>query len=308
MDLHLRHTAPTDDERAAVDALLGTPDSAWDGGERGGLRDAHTAYGGRAQRERRHLLLPALRALQARVGWISETGLEYVCTRLGVPPADAWGVATFYALLSTTPRPRRVVHVCDDVACRFRGADGVMRKLESTLGPAHVHDPASDHVDVDPRASTWLHSPCLGLCDHAPAAFVQEFGVELREYLATGEALTAADTTVIPQQGNSSLRLLRRVGVVDAESITEFRHGGGFEALRHALEIGPSAVIQEMIASRLMGRGGAAFPTGKKWEAVAQQPARPHYLICNADESEPGTFKDRVLLDGDPFAIVEAMT
>jgi NADH-quinone oxidoreductase subunit F len=67
-------------------------------------------------------------------------------------------------------------------------------------------------------------------------------------------------------------------------------------------------VIAEVTASRLMGRGGAAFPTGRKWAAVAAQPIQPHYLVCNADESEPGTFKDRVILEGDPFAIVEAMT
>src|SRR5690349_2901505 len=75
MDLHVRHAGPTDDERAAVDALLGPPSSAWDGGERGSLRDAHVAIGGREQRQQRHMLLPALQALQARVGWISETGL-----------------------------------------------------------------------------------------------------------------------------------------------------------------------------------------------------------------------------------------
>jgi NADH-quinone oxidoreductase subunit F len=95
MDLHVRHAGPTDDERAAVDALLGPPLSSWVGGERGDIRDAHVAVGGREQRQQRHLLLPALQALQARVGWISETGLDYVCTRLDVPPADAWGVATF---------------------------------------------------------------------------------------------------------------------------------------------------------------------------------------------------------------------
>src|SRR4051812_43656764 len=86
MDLHVRHAPPTTDERAAIDALLGPPKSAWEGGERGSARDSHTAYGGRETRQQRHLLLPALRALQERVGWISETGLDYVCTRLGVPP------------------------------------------------------------------------------------------------------------------------------------------------------------------------------------------------------------------------------
>ena len=111
-----------------------------------------------------------------------------------------------------------------------------------------------------------------------------------------------------PPGRRTGLRLLRRVGVVDPTSLDDYRANGGYAALPRALEIGPEAVIAEVTASRLMGRGGAAFPTGRKWAAVAAQPAQPHYLVCNADESEPGTFKDRVLLEGDPFAIVEAMT
>jgi NADH-quinone oxidoreductase subunit F len=102
--------------------------------------------------------------------------------------------------------------------------------------------------------------------------------------------------------------LLRRIGVVDPASLEDYRAQGGYRGLSRAIEIGPQAVIDEVTTSKLMGRGGAAFPTGRKWAAVAGQPARPHYLVCNADESEPGTFKDRVLLEGDPFAIVEAMT
>ncbi|MGH7619142.1 MAG: NAD(P)H-dependent oxidoreductase subunit E, partial [Gemmatimonadaceae bacterium] len=183
MDLHLRHAAPTDEERAAVDGLLGEPKSAWDGGERGDLRDAHVAVGGRSAREQRHLLLPALRALQARVGWISETGLEYVCLRLGVPPADAWGVATFYALLSTTPRARRVLHVCDDVACRAVGAANLCEQLEQDVGPAHVHGPHGDRVEIDAESAVWMRSPCLGFCDHAPAAFLQQAGEDPHEAL-----------------------------------------------------------------------------------------------------------------------------
>src|ERR671910_342107 len=100
-------------ERAAVDELLGPPGSSWDGGERGDPRDTHFAtVGGRDTRAMRHLLLPAFQALQRRVGWISEGGLGYICDRLNVPPADAWGVATFYALLATSPQPPRVER-CD---------------------------------------------------------------------------------------------------------------------------------------------------------------------------------------------------
>jgi NADH-quinone oxidoreductase subunit F len=137
-------------------------------------------------------LLPALQALQSRVGWISETGLDYVCVRLGVPPADAWGVATFYALLSTTPRAPRVLHVCDDVACRCKGAMELIETLEREVGPAHVHGPHGDHVAIDPNSAVWMRSPCLGLCDHAPAAFLQQAGLEPREALIPSVIPSAA--------------------------------------------------------------------------------------------------------------------
>ncbi len=112
----------------------------------------------------------------------------------------------------------------------------------------------------------------------------------------------------LPQAGDPALRLLRRVGVVDPASLDDYRAHGGYASLRRALELGAEGVLREVTESGLVGRGGAAFPTGVKWEAVARQPARPHYLVCNADESEPGTFKDRELLEGDPFAVLEAMT
>jgi NADH-quinone oxidoreductase subunit F len=130
MDIRLVEAEPTVEERAAIDALLGVPASSWDGGPRGRLRDAHTSnVGGRDTRSKRHLLLPSLQALQARVGWISEGGLGYVCERLNVPPADAWGDPTFYALLATSPRGKRVVHVCDVFACKTGGADALIAIL-----------------------------------------------------------------------------------------------------------------------------------------------------------------------------------
>jgi NADH-quinone oxidoreductase subunit F len=111
----------------------------------------------------------------------------------------------------------------------------------------------------------------------------------------------------IPQLGEAGLRLLARVGVVDPGSLDEYRAHGGFRALERARAIGPAQTVDEVAASGLVGRGGAAFPTGRKWAAVAQQPTQPHYLVCNADESEPGTFSNRVLMEGDPFAVVESI-
>ncbi|MDE3127301.1 MAG: NAD(P)H-dependent oxidoreductase subunit E, partial [Gemmatimonadota bacterium] len=316
MDIKLLDAEPTAHEREAVDACLGAPASAWDGGERGSRRDQHLAYGGQSMRDRRHQLLPALQALQARVGWISEGGLAYVCERLDVPPADAWGVATFYALLSTTPRAKRVLHVCDDVACKCRGADALAAELEAKFGPPHAHGPDADHADVPDDAATWVRSPCLGMCDHAPAALVQQFGERPTEYAVAGLTMQTATRVLggtldaipaAPFVAGRDLRLLKRVGAVDPASIDAYTESGGFEALEKALEMKPADVVAEVTASKLMGRGGAAFPMGRKWEAVAAQRGAPHYLVCNADESEPGTFKDRVLMEGDPFAVVESM-
>jgi NADH-quinone oxidoreductase subunit F len=111
-----------------------------------------------------------------------------------------------------------------------------------------------------------------------------------------------------PQAGDEGLLLLARVGRVDPTSIGAYRASGGYEALTRAISLGPQAVIEEVTVAKLVGRGGAAFPTGRKWAAVAAQPATPRYVVCNADESEPGTFKDRLILEEDPFALVESMT
>jgi NADH-quinone oxidoreductase subunit F len=110
----------------------------------------------------------------------------------------------------------------------------------------------------------------------------------------------------IPQMGQPGLTLLRRVGQINPESLDEYRAAGGFTALRRAHEMGPAAVVREVIESKLVGRGGAAFPCGQKWQSILST-TLPRYLICNADESEPGTFKDRVLMEGDPFALIESM-
>jgi NADH-quinone oxidoreductase subunit F len=261
MDLKLLAAEPTDAERTAIDAVAG-------------VAEASDGRVERARRDGRQLLLPALRAAQRRVGWVSEGALGYASRRLGVPPADAYGVASFYALLALEERPADVLHVCTDLACSLAGAEV----------PAGAHP-----------------SPCLGLCERAPASLRTIAGEEPRE-LQLPEA-----GPPLPQREN--LRLLRRIAAgVDPESLDAYLESGGYRALDRARELGPAAVVQAIADSKLLGRGGAAFPTGAKWEAVARQPAQPHYLVCNADESEPGTFKDRVLMESDPFALLEAMT
>lgn len=312
MDLRLRETPARPEEREAVDAVLGPPESGWAGGTRSIAKEGRDARGGHAERVRRHLLLPALHAVQDRMGWISPEALNYICQRLDIPPAEAYGVASFYALFSFSPQPPTTVHVCDDIACLANGAGKICEELERALGPAGT--PSKD------GRMAWHRSPCLGLCERAPAALVLTAGappqgqtlapVQASDLIMIGNGKPAEKRlhVLIPQAGDPKLRLLRRVGVVDPTSLDSYRSHGGYAALRRAIELGPEGIVREVNDAKLLGRGGAAFPMGRKWEAVAHAAVRPHYVVCNADESEPGTFKDRVLMEEDPFALVEAMT
>ena len=292
---------PSAEERDAVDEVLGPPATGWDGGER-------TARDLRVSREpetHRSMLLPVLHALQGRVGWISEGGLNYACERLQVPPAEAYGVATFYAMFSVTEQPPTVVHVCDDLACRIAGGTELLDAARGAFG---------DDVHV-------VSSPCLGGCEKAPVALVQRAGEQgglhwLGDaFLGTLEATVAEQWTAmfIREPGHRWVeprgdRLLARIGSADPMSLDSYRSHGGFTALARAIELGPGAVIQHVTDAKLLGRGGAAFPTGVKWRAVADQSVTPKFVICNADESEPGTFKDRVIMERDPFSVVESLT
>ena len=176
MDLHVVGPLATPVERAAIESVTGPREPGFDG---------HGARGGHAARDRRHLLLPALHAVQSRVGWISQPALNEICRRLSVPPAEAYGVASFYALLSLKPRPPRVVHVCDDIACLARGAGAPLRGAGGD-GSARL---ARRHAD---GSATWLRSPCLGLCEQAPAALIAGAGAT-----PTHRALGAIDAATV---------------------------------------------------------------------------------------------------------------
>src|SRR5437868_1977762 len=141
MDIRIHEPQADEAERAAVDSVLGPAHEVW----------------GREARSRRHLLLPALHAVQDRFGWLTPGALNYISERLQVPPAELFGVATFYHMFSMTPQPPRVIHVCDDIACRIKGAE-------------------ERCAEMDAKGVAWKRSPCLGLCERAPAALVIEAG------------------------------------------------------------------------------------------------------------------------------------
>ncbi len=282
MDLRHLVAQPSEAEVAAVDRVLEAA-----GVVEPDVVEGRTATGGRSAASRRHLLLPAFHALNDAVGWISEGGLGYICRRLNVPPAEAYGVAAFYDQFTFEER-RETVRVCDDIVC----------------GPyAEQLIAGLDGIDVE-------RSPCLGRCEEAPAAFVHQPGFRRTEVApATPQAVLESEgTTTTTHIGSIGDRqLLNRIGTVDPTSLASYREAGGYRALTRAVEEGAGAVLDRIEAARLQGRGGASFPAAAKWRAVADA-VGDKIIVCNADESEPGTFKDRVLMEEDPFAVLEGMT
>jgi NADH-quinone oxidoreductase subunit F len=328
LDLHLTDAQATAEERAAVDSDLGAPESSRQGGQRQ-ITDTRMVFNHVAPGSR-HRLLPVLHAIQSRIGWISPGAVNYVALRLHVAPAEVHGVASFYGMFSLQLRPPVVAHVCDDIACVTRGSDKLCAELEGTLGPAG--SPCSGGRAI------WLRSHCLGLCERAPAALVSSAGEKSQERVLAPASAEAVRSLIedavqgrlpaesdalniqvsVPQAAANGaslpLRLLSRIGQGGASTLEAYQRLGGYRGLRKALELGPEGTLRELSASKLLGRGGAAFPIAKKWEALflqrhlLQQPGRAHYVVCNADESEPGTFKDRILMEGDPFAVLEGVT
>jgi len=276
-DLKFSQALPSLDERRVIDAVVARPPQE--------QRGERWVIGGMArEREVRHLLLPGLHALQDAMGWISTGGLTYLSERLQVPIAEAYGVATFYDLFrfEAPSGGRPVHHVCVDPVCASANSASYITELRAkgTL----VHE-----------------SPCLGQCERPPATFIQGVNGETKD-LTT---INSAPVAVATDQRN---RLLKRINNMAASDLRSYKGHGGYEALQVAIEAGAAAVIELLKQSGLTGRGGAAFPTGIKWESVANQPSLPKYVVANADESEPGTFKDRIILENDPFSLIEAMT
>ncbi len=288
-DLHLTDDRATDAERATIDAVIDAPHL--DGsGSAVIFETERLVRGGTAKAAGvRHLLLPTLHALQRESGWISHGGVNHIADRLQVPPAEAYGVASFYELFRVEPPEHDgpTFHVCVDAACQIAGA---AERIESLR---------AEGVAVHP-------SPCLGQCEKPVGVFVQRRSGGGVDSTPSSSDEAGGSEPVIPQQYDPALRLLRRIDRHDPTSLESYVGVGGFKALGRAFALGAQGVIEAVEASGLKGRGGAAFPTGVKWRAVAGEVADQKYIVVNADESEVGTFKDRYLLEHDPFAMVEA--
>lgn len=261
--------------------------------------------------EGRSALLPALQEAQAIYGYIPEPVAAAIGQALHVPLADVHGVIDFYALLYRKQVGQTIVRVCTDPLCALRGADDVLEAACRRAGVAIGGTSADGGVTVE-------RSPCLGQCNAGVSVNVT-FGRPAQSLTYAHVAPDALEdvfagrgrTTSSPYWsydyvGGDLCIITPLCGRGRSTKLREYRAIGGMQALTRALTaLTPAEVIGSLKQCSLLGRGGAAFPAWMKWEGAAKAPGRPKYFVVNADESEPGTFKDRILLEGDPCRVIE---
>jgi NADH:ubiquinone oxidoreductase subunit F (NADH-binding)/NADH:ubiquinone oxidoreductase subunit E len=228
-----------------------------------------------------------------RQGRLTPESITDTARSMGLPPHLIFGIATFYSMLSLQPR-KNVIRVCDGPVCSTKKAERLRQTLEEM---------AVDKWSIE-------RSSCLGLCDRAPAVLMEDEQAGPVDIDETRKLFQGwrGDSPDYSQPRKGELRvMLANAGKVDPESMDSALANGAYDGLRKALTCSPEEIVTLIEASGLQGRGGAGFPVGRKWRFVAQAAGNHKYIICNADESEPLIFKDRVLIDVDPHQILEGM-
>ncbi len=229
-------------------------------------------------------LLPMLHAFHDRDGFLSDDAIRAVSKALKIPLADLFGTITFYHHFARKPPSKSRARVCTGPICCLRGGKELLQELEG--------DGATS-------------MPCAGRCDQ-PVPVLNGGVVSIGTSAAVLD--NAPSPVPIPNPGNSEECVFAHIREADRATMDGYRNTGGYGGLIKAVtEMSPSNVLALIAESKLAGRGGAGFPTGVKWKAVADAPGAPKTIVCNADEGEPGCFKDRTILDYDPHAVIEGM-
>ncbi|MBM4286093.1 MAG: NADH-quinone oxidoreductase subunit NuoF [Deltaproteobacteria bacterium] len=262
-------------------------------------------------------LLPALHQVQFLCGnWLPLEALQQVAREMGVPYPYLYGVLSFYTMFATSPRGKHLIRMCESPPCHVNGAENMLKVLKQELG-----------VDVGETTADGLFTleltACIGVCEVAPAMQINEVvhgrltAERVKAILDDYRAGKAPDYKELRRTTNpvsdypaspDELSLLRNVDVIDPMSLDDYLAKGGYEALKKALTtMTGEEVVNVVKDSGLRGRGGAGFPTGLKWSFTRPSPIFPKYMICNADEGEPGTIKDRYIMEGDPHRVLEGM-
>jgi len=257
-----------------------------------------------------HRMLDILRAVQDRFRWISPAAMETIAEATGLTRIAVEGVASFYSFLSLEPKGAITVRLCDDIVDRFAGLDDVVKSFEDEL------DIKLGTTSVDGRFSL-EYTPCIGMCDQAPAAMINDIVVtrltkEKARIIARALLSDTRPQDLISPQFDALSPYERVTMAVD----NNIKHAGEVllgpvprdAGLEKASVLQPEQIVAEVEASGLRGCGGAGFTTGAKWRFAAAEADTERFVFCNADEGEPGTFKDRVLLTERADLLIEGMT
>ena len=255
-------------------------------------------------------LMDIVRSVQEKLGCVSDKAIDEIAEIVSVPRVEVEGLVTFYSFLSKEPKGKIVIRLCNDIIDRMFGVDVIAEAFSRELGIEFGETTPDGEISLE-------YTPCIGMCDQAPAALVNN---EIVTYLSTDKVKDLVKT--LKKTGNPK-KLISRLGDGNnaKDSVRSMVHNNirrkgevifaDYEenaGLEKALAMSPVEVINEIKTARLRGRGGAGFPAGIKWEFTRNAEGEKKYIICNADEGEPGTFKDRVLLTELPDRIFEGMT
>jgi NADH-quinone oxidoreductase subunit F len=255
-------------------------------------------------------MLPLLWLVQQNMGYISIDAEAWVGSRLGVAVSHVREVVSFYNMFRSQPAGRRELRVCTSLPCLLRGGKGVLERMENELRVKAGETTAGQEV-------TLTEVECLCGCEMAPMAQLDERFIGPLE----GETIGALIRDAFRESGRpesipvpepyicfNGPVLSTRFQDPAGTWFNAYRNHGGYTAASKALtSMTPEQVIDEVTNARLRGLGGAGFPTGKKWSFIPKQSTKPRYLVVNADEGEPGTFKDRYILERDPHALLEGI-
>lgn len=252
------------------------------------------------QSQGRTALLPALHEIQDIYGYVPKRAAEELAQVLPVPLADLFGVIEFYALLYKDPVSKTVIHVCNDPVCAMAGAETIFKRTTKKIDISFVEGLRTETITIE-------RSPCLGLCEHAPTMLIQGEQVVGTAFKSLEELIAGEGRVPQPIIGGDIAVLTENCGCGETTWLNDYETLGGYRGLRKAVKMQPGEIIAEVKTSGLLGRGGAAFPTGIKWESTAKTLGEPKYIVCNADEAEPGTFKDRVIMEDVPHRMLEGM-
>jgi len=244
--------------------------------------------------ETRAELLPALQKIQNKKGYISNDDMQDLADEFGIHPVEVYSVVTFYAFLKTKKQGTTHIRVSICPSCECAGSAKVMEAFEKELG-------VRDGETTKDGAFSLESASCIGMCDHAPAVMVGSRLVGKVTPERVSSLVEECQKGKTPLSGEYKPGEIKRQGEV-LLNVTE-----PYAALKKALSSGRVAVLEEVRESGVKGRGGAGFPTGVKWNLAAVAQAESKYVVCNADEGEPGTFKDRVLLSEYAKTVFEGM-